>query len=188
MNSNPIKNVQRRCANNKENFATQKNDYFTALKDFPIPEINNESPLRIIYSAKQAECGSQIAIYKNISFFEAVNRIATDFVFWQGIDKILEELSWENINSLSYCLGNENSPKHGDFTIKLGEEELEGEVFFVAPSYFPVKIKKTLEKWKNQNLKYILFNSNACSKETIEKLKEKNKEIYFIPVELSENF
>ena len=179
-----------RCAENEADFSIRKEEYFTALRNHPIPKINNNSTLSIIYSTKQAKPETQIAIYKNISFFEAVNRIATDLVFWQGINEVLENLSWDKIEKIEYCLGNENSPDHGDFTIKLkseDKEELEGEVFFAAPSYFPTKMRNTLEKWEeDKKLRYVLFNSNAASEDNIQKLTENNPNISFISVELSE--
>ena len=173
-----------RCAINKEAFLSQQKEYFSALESHPIPQITDKSSLDIIYSVKQAKTESQIAIYRNVSFFEAVNRIATDFVFWHGINDVLEKLSW---NKIEYCLGNENSPDHGDFTIYQREVKLEGEVFFAAPSYFPTKMRNTLKKWeKNKNLRYVLFNSNAASEDNIQKLTENNPNISFISVELSE--
>ena len=177
----PKKNI--RCAINKEAFLSQQKEYFSALESHPIPQITDKSSLDIIYSVKQAKTESQIAIYRNVSFFEAVNRIATDFVFWHGINDVLEKLSWDKIE---YCLGNENSPDHGDFTIYQREVKLEGEVFFAAPSYFPTKMRNTLKKWENKKLRYVLFNSDAASDLAIENLTKKYSGISFISVKLSE--
>ena len=190
MNNKPEKKQKNniRCAENENASSKQREKYFSALKSYPIPKITDENPLNIIYSTKQAKLETQIAIYKNISFFEAVNRIATDLVFWQGINKVLEKLSWDKIAEIKYCLGNENSPNHGDFTILQNGEELEGEVFFAAPSYFPVKIRDTLTKWAKmkKELRYVLFNSDAVSEPDIEKLKKNNPQITFISVNLSD--
>ena len=192
MNNKPEKKQKKkiRCAENKDAFSKQREEYFSALKSHPIPKITDENPLNIIYSTKQAKLETQIAIYENISFFEAVNRIATDLVFWQGINKVLEKLSWDKIKEIKYCLGNENSLNHGDFTIRLrqNEEELEGEVFFAAPSYFPAKMRYTLKKWEKmkKELRYVLFNSDAVSEPDIEKLKKNNPKITFISVNLSD--
>ena len=185
MDSKPEKKQKKknRCAENMKAFLSQRDEYFSALKSNPVPKITDENPLNIIYSTKKAKLKTQIAIYKNISFFEAVNRIATDFVFWHGINDVLEKLSWDKIE---YCLGNENSPKHGDFTIHQGKIKLEGEVFFVAPSYFPTKMRNTLKKWENKNLRYVLFNSDAASEDDIQKLTKNNPQISFISVKLSE--
>lgn len=191
MDSKPEKKQKKknRCAENMKAFLSQRDEYFSALESNPIPKITDENPLNIIYSTKRAKLGTPIAIYENISFFEAVNRIATDLVFWQGINKVLDNLSWGKIEKIEYCLGNENSPKHGDFTIHQdGREKLEGEVFFAAPSYFPTKMRNTLKKWENKNLRYVLFNSDAASEDDIQKLMENNPKISFISVELSEKF
>ena len=68
------------------------------------------------------------------------------------------------------------------------ENELEGEVFFAAPSYFPTKMRNTLKKWKKKNLRYVLFNSDAASEDDMQKLMENNSKISFISVKLSEQF
>ena len=177
-----------RKAQSKKEFETQKKAYYDKLLENPMPMIpcsggSLASLGRIVRQVKQPVPDRTIGIYSNISYFEAINRIATDLVFWQGVEKILLNLKWENISSIEYCLGNENEPGHGDFCIhKNNHVDLEGEVFFVSQSFFYEKLRRTIKnpKWENNaNLKYVIFNEEAVK--DIDRLRRRNSDLEFVP-------
>lgn len=175
-----------RIARTKEEFEEQRKKYYDQLLQNPVPEIpssGNSLALlsEIVRQVKQPVTNRKIGIYSDISYFEAVNRIATDMVFWQGIESVLHD--WEGISSISYCLGNENDSRHGDFYITNNDNYVfEGEVFFVSQSFFNQKLRRTVKKWENRNLTYIIFNGEAVR--NFQQLQDRYDGLTFVTVNI----
>ena len=99
-----------------------------------------------------------IGPYKNITPFEAANRIASDLVIINGSLQLIGSQEPES-SVVTLRLGAEHIKGKGDFTIN----KFEGEAFNVAPSFLSTKLYQTRRKWRdNQDLlKYILINEDA---------------------------
>lgn len=110
----------------------------------------------------------KIGPYKDITIFEAANRIASDLTLLEGVQAILSMPKYKGAKA-QLRLGTMQVNGRGDFTIHLGRMELEGEAFNVAPSFYPSKLYKTLEKWKKIKNKYkrelsmLVFNIDALA-------------------------
>lgn len=143
--------------------AALKNEYFTLLVEnkFPSAPISGDFFDMIKHFKRKVE-NEPISIgpYKNITPFEAANRIASDLVIINGLIQLVHDKKLENA-LFTLRLGTTHVKDKGDFTIKIGMEEFEGEAFNVAPSFLKAKLNKTLRKWKEKNLEYILVNYDA---------------------------
>lgn len=152
--------------NNLEDLKNLCGEYFKTLVDHPIPNVYSNNMLEYIFSLKRP-IGGNIGRYKNISIFEAVNRIASDLILWYGLEILFKNMpveKQEQIQKIYFCLGNEDDRNHGDFTIYIkGEEPREGEVFNAAQSFFKQKLNRTRKKWqkKGKRLYYILCNEDG---------------------------
>ena len=84
--------------------------------------------------------------YKNVSLFEAANRIMTDLVILYGINDLLSN-KYEKIEFSKYTVqyGNSNTNSF-DIIAKNYDSILIGEAFNVSPSYFKTKRNKSINK------------------------------------------
>lgn len=140
-----------------------KKEYFELLENnkFPKPP-EGENFNDMIQYFKRKDENNPIAIgpYKNITPFEAANRIASDLVIINGLLQLIKDKKIEKALFI-LRLGTTHIKGKGDFTIKLENDELEGEAFNVAPSFLKAKLNKTVNKWKGHKLDYILINEDA---------------------------
>lgn len=158
-----------------EDLLSIKKEYFDLLKrnKFPKPpKCRNFSKMIHYFKRKDENNPIAIGTYKNITPFEAANRIASDLVIINGLLQLINDKKMENA-VLTIRLGTTHIKDKGDFTIKLGSDEFEGEAFNVAPSFLKDKLQKTLQKWKTPKLKYILINDEAFHGVTINNLDER---------------
>jgi len=128
--------------------AAVKQEYFELLKEnsFPTPPVSgNFCEMLNYFKRKDENNPKSIGPYRNITPFEAANRIASDLVIINGLLQLIENRKIEK-PVLTLRLGTTHVKGKGDFTIKLGEEEFEGEAFNVAPSFLKAKLDKTLNK------------------------------------------
>ena len=140
-------------------------EYFTALKNHPPREIWVDNIAEYISKVKRP-LEDQIGRYKGVSFFEAINRIASDLILWYGLEILINDiLKTRQIDTVGLCLGNESVKDKGDFWIKMkGEQECRnGEAFNAATSFFKPKMSYTMKKWrkKEQHLHYIFCNADG---------------------------
>ena len=138
--------------------------YFMKLEDHPFPKISSTSIPDYITKLKRPLPGTQIGMYSGISFFEALNRIASDLILWYGLDFLINEvLKNQRIEKVGLCLGNENIDEKGDFWIRIGGEDRNGEAFNASESFFKPKIRYTMKKWgkKEKQLHYIFCNTDG---------------------------
>lgn len=150
---------------NAEDLLCIKKEYYRLLVENvfpPFPDSNSYIEMIKYFKRKNENNPKSIGPYKNITPFEAANRIASDLVIINGL---LQLISKENITTavMTLRLGTTHVNGKGDFTIKTGNKEFEGEAFNVAPSFLKAKLQKTIRKWKgNDKLKYILINEDVC--------------------------
>ncbi|MCK6611369.1 MAG: hypothetical protein L6Q78_10015 [Bacteroidia bacterium] len=139
-----------------------KCEYFMLLErnKFPIPPTGHYSKMIGYLKRKDESNQESIGPYKNITLFEAANRIASDLVIINGLIQLTQEKKL-NEPRFTLRLGTTHISGKGDFSIKIGDEEMEGEAFNVAPSFLKGKLYKTTTKWKEKNLSYILINDDA---------------------------
>lgn len=108
-----------------------------------------------------------IGPYKNISPFEAANRIASDLVIIKGLFQLIKEEKISSDAKYTLRLGTKHENLKGDFSIITDKGSYEGEAFNVAPSFYKDKLNQTLRKWRkiknnyNVHLKYILVNNES---------------------------
>lgn len=137
-------------------------NYFSELKKNNFPEIRADNIPDYISQVKRP-LKKQIGRYNGISFFEAINRIASDLILWYGLEILINDvLQLREIGKIALCLGNKNIPEQGDLLIHVNGSALNGEAFNTAKSFFKQKLNYTLEKWRKKQLHYILCNSDDC--------------------------
>jgi hypothetical protein len=159
-----------------------KSEYlgFVSKNPFPVPPQSGEAIEMIYYlKRKNQDNINTIGPYRNITVFEAANRIASDLVIIHGLIQMIEnEKSFKNCK-VSLKLGTKHLAEEGDFSIN----GLHGEAFNVADSYYSPKLTKTLSNWRKKKTKlhYILVNKEVVLPSDIERLKKEN--IQLIPVE-----
>lgn len=134
--------------------------YWESLKkiSFPVPPTSG-NPIDMLKYFKRKIDGkhSPIGPYKNISVFEAANRIGSDLIIINGIIQLIEQGKESQKSIITVRLGNTHEPNRGDFTIN-GKE---GEAFNVASSFYKGKLRATQRKWVGQELSYILVNAEV---------------------------
>lgn len=145
-----------------------KKRYFNLLEENPFTQPPNEGnyfEMIRYFKRKNINNPQKIGPYQNITIFEAANRIASDLVIINGIIQLVAKHPELIMARFTLRLGILHEKGRGDFTIHLDNQDLEGEAFNVAPSFFKVKFRNTISKWdKGENtgqLMYILVNDEA---------------------------
>ncbi|MFN6945357.1 MAG: hypothetical protein ACK4ND_10450 [Cytophagaceae bacterium] len=120
--------------------------------------------------------------YQNLTFFEISNRIYSDLVLLEAARHLFEE---EKVKYISLCMSN-----HGGNDMTVTDKdgvEIIGEAFNTACSFFQIKMRAELAKFKDGKKGYIAFNTCALdesNKTFLEKKKEEYQNITFIPCEI----
>jgi hypothetical protein len=144
-----------------------KKEYFDLLSKNKFPKVpKNDDFYTMIRYFKRKDDKNPLCIgpYKNITPFEAANRIASDLVIINGLLQLIDTREKIHKALITLRLGATHQKGKGDFTIKLGNKEYEGEAFNVAHSFLDSKLRYTMKKWKdNSLLKYILINADALN-------------------------
>lgn len=166
-----------------------KDEYFELLKKnkFPDPEKDADFYYFIqFYKRKNEKKPNSIGPYKNITVFEAANRIASDLVIINGLLQLVEEKPHLKEAKFTLRLGTTHVQNKGDFTIHISQDnDQEGEAFNVAPTFLKAKLYKTKTKWsKDARLSYIFINEEAFVKENhiIDENSHAKKEPFIIKV------
>ncbi|KAF2082095.1 hypothetical protein [Flavobacterium sharifuzzamanii] len=150
---------------NYEELNIFKTNYLKLLTDNPFPVVPNlGSHYEMITFLKRKDESNpvKIGVYENISPFEAANRIASDLVILNGLLQLIAANNEIKDAKFTLRLGTTHHVGKGDFTIKIKDEEFEGEAFNAAPSFLKQKMRKTLKKWEGSpRLRYILVNVEA---------------------------
>lgn len=162
-----------------------RDDYIYLLKKnlFP-PILDFTDTIAVIKYFKRRDELNPIKIgpYENITPFEAANRIASDLVIINGLLQLVATNEKFKNATFTLRLGTTHIKDKGDFTIKLDNNEFEGEAFNVAESFYKAKLRSTISKWKDKDLQYILVNGEVVLPDDIKALKEIN--VQLIPVQI----
>lgn len=153
-----------------ETFLNFKKRYFNLLEQNPFTQPPSEGTyFEMIRYLKRKDITNpqKIGPYKNITIFEAANRIASDLVIINGIIQLVAKYPELLVARFTLRLGILHEKGRGDFTIHLDNHDFEGEAFNVAPSFLKVKLRSTISKWKKSEnrdqLMYILVNDEALN-------------------------
>jgi hypothetical protein len=140
--------------------------YMELLSTFPFPstrDLSSMNPDEITQFLKRDKF--DIGKYRQITVFEAANRMASDLVLLEGLPLIAEKYSATNFKVL---LGNHAIEQQGDFALEIDGKWWEGEAFSTAESFFHPKLSATRSKWNKQGnghlFRFILFNTSARKK------------------------
>lgn len=138
-------------------------EYHKALHRYPV--FTGALPGSVIEAIRlvKRNTGMQIGPYKQITVFEALNRIATDLVAIHGLHELA--VRFPKDARVNICMGNQNHKgMEGDIMLEFGGQVVNVEVFNCSPSFFSSKLGRTLEKWKDRadgrKLDLIFFNSD----------------------------
>ena len=94
--------------------------------------------------------------YANLSFFEMSNRIYSDLVLLEAAEILFEK---HEVKSVQLRMSNHSG---NDLTvIDKNENVIVGEAFNTACSYFQVKMRSELQKFKEHKIGIIAFNTCA---------------------------
>lgn len=107
----------------------------------------------------------QTGPYPNVTLFESANRIMTDLTILYGIRELLNNKIPEiNFDNYEIEYGNGNKRDH-DVMAENSYQNLIGEAFNVAPSFFHVKKYASLKKLRRNagenTLKLLIYNADA---------------------------
>ena len=116
--------------------------------------------------------------YENLSFFEMSNRIYSDLVLLEAAKILFEK---HDVKSVQLKMSNHSG---NDLTvIDKDNNEIVGEAFNTACSYFQVKMRSELQKFKENKVGIIAFNTCALDDKNrfyFEKKKSEYPNVLFI--------
>jgi hypothetical protein len=171
---------------NKENIDEVIEAYKALLVNIPL-KIEESNLIDLLIRLKRGKIST--GPWKDVSIFEAANRIMSDLVILLGVKRIIngEFPDLKVFTDFEVELGNENNNDH-DIVSHANGKTLIGEAFNVAPSFFNVKKSKTIKKLLGSSLTpdYIILLCNSDSHEkTMSKNQDDNKiEIIKVDVRL----
>ena len=130
-------------------------EYYSSLESTTY-QIPTESALQFMLSAKREKI--TFGPYQNLSFFEISNRIYSDFVLLSAAKNLFEEHS---IKSIILKMSNHSG---NDLTVKdKNNNEIVGEAFNTACSFFQIKMRSELKKFGENKGGIIAFNTCALN-------------------------
>jgi hypothetical protein len=136
-----------------------KKEYLQHLAENPFPPLTGGDYRSVLHHLKRKS--HKIGPYKDITIFEAANRIASDLTLMEGVIHLFKKSPSARVK---LRLGTMQAKDKGDFTFFDNGKEFQGEAFDVAPSFFTSKLYKTLHKWEDrEDIKYIVFNKNVLT-------------------------
>lgn len=140
--------------------------------NFIIPELDT---LTFMLWAKREKIN--FGPYQNLTFFEISNRIYSDLVLLEAAEILFSE---HQIKSIQLKMSNHSG---SDLTIiDKDNNQIDGEAFNTAPSFFQIKMRNELKKFKDKS-GIITFNSSALNdrnKVFLERKKIDFPNIFFI--------
>lgn len=145
----------------KKAFEEAKSAYLTLIEKNNYSMKATISIYELIKNVKRSP--ATIGPYKDISVFEALNRIGSDLVLLEGAEKLFNgEIESIKPKSIELRMGN----KHGfDFTVTLDDDsEILGEAFNAAESFCEHKYRQAINKFTDELLKEDsnIFESKKC--------------------------
>lgn len=130
-------------------------DYKNMLKtnQLTIPQVDTLSLM--LWSKRQEVCCGP---YVNLSFFEISNRIYSDMVLIEAAKKLFTEHGIKNIR-----LNMSNKGGEDITVIDKTDNEVFGEAFNTATSFFQIKFRTEIKKFKQRTAGFIAFNRTALN-------------------------
>jgi len=128
--------------------------------------------------------------YKDVSLFEASNRIFSDIVILFGINRLLTDPIINNIklpfDEYDVVLGVEGG---NDIRARKEDRYLIGEAFNVAKSFFQTKKSRAIKELNKKESFYrlIVFNEDAVNNSSYY-VNKSTKEMLYLPIDIWENF
>ena len=143
-----------------DNIEKVLSDYVASAEEIG-DSIAGYSGIKLLEALKREAVGS--GPYPNVAMFEAANRIMTDLVMLYGVRWLLKR---GGLPFASYHVeyGHENNNAH-DVTATENNLIFAGEVFNVAPSFYPIKKSSALKKLRSgkrvPDVKMLIVNHDA---------------------------
>jgi hypothetical protein len=149
--------------------------YNAAIKntDFTIPKLDT---LEFMLWAKREKIN--FGPYQNLTFFEISNRIYSDLVLLEAAKLLFTEY---HIKSVQLKMSN-----HSGFDLTVVDKDnnqVDGEAFNTATSFFQIKMRSELKKFKDNKIGIIAFNTcaiNDKNKVFIERKKIEYPRVLFV--------
>lgn len=129
--------------------------YYQSFKDFPFTIPKTETLAFMLFAKRE-----KIAFgpYNNLSFYEISNRIHSDLVLLEASKLLFIE---HHIKSVTLKMSNQAG--HDILAIDKNDNEIIGEAFNTASSYFQIKMRSELKKFGDNRKGIIAFNKTALS-------------------------
>lgn len=146
--------------------------YTTDLSHLSLGSTGRLRGRELLLALKRKEVGRQP--YPGVSWFEAANRVMSDLVLLYGVRWLLNHRGVFPFDSYEVQFGNE---QRLPFDIRAGSEgaRLAGEAFNASDSFFPLKMRATLEKLlrlPRTSYKVVMFNAEMKGKCRSEHVKD----------------
>lgn len=109
--------------------------------------------------------------YQNLTFFEISNRIYSDLVLLEAAQILFNE---HHIKSIQLKMSNHSGKDL--ILIDKDNNQIVGEAFNTAPSFFQIKMRSELKKFKDNCAGIIAFNNSALNDKNKVFLENKKKE------------
>lgn len=153
--------------------------YTKAIKntDFKLPD---KAPLEFMLWAKRDKIS--FGPYQNLTFFEISNRIYSDLVLLKAAQILFIE---HNIKSIQLKMSNHSGSDL--IVIDKDNNEIRGEAFNTAHSFFQIKMRSELKKFDHNTVGIIAFNECALNDKNrvfLERKKLEYPEVLFVGCEI----
>lgn len=151
-----------------QDIAFFKKDYEDLVKgnQLPIPHSNT---LELMYWAKREEIA--FGPYQHLTFFEISNRVYSDLVLFDAAKILFEKY---HIQSIQLNMSNKGG---SDMMVTLQDgTKVKGEAFNTACSFFQIKFRSEMKKFKDGQIGFMAFNKTALSEKNEKFLKRKETE------------
>ena len=120
--------------------------------------------------------------YQNLTFFEISNRIYSDLVLLEAAQILFQ---YHHIKSIQLKMSNHSG--NDIIVMDKDNKEIIGEAFNTAHSFFQIKLRSELKKFKDNNTGIIAFNNSALNdknKTFLERKKIEFPKVLFIECEI----
>lgn len=169
---------------NKENIQAILEAYVAKVEEIG-GSVQGQKGHALLASIKRDEINA--GPYPHVTLFEAANRIMTDLVILHGVKWLIENKSFP-FSEYTVEFGNENKNEFDICASNDDGENLIGEAFNVAPSFFQGKKSAMLKKMRKEkavaNYKIVMVNHDAIAENYSPKIE---KGFFYVIVNVSES-
>jgi len=146
--------------------------YTTDISHLSLGKTGRLRGRELLQALKRKEVGRQP--YPGVSWFEAANRVMSDLVLLYGVRWLLNHRRDYPFGSYKVQYGNEQTQRF-DIVADSSIGRLAGEVFNASESFFPLKMRATLDKLHAlpaTTYKVVAFNAEMSGKCKLERIKD----------------